>query len=623
MTFDKTRENIKADSLDDRTRKELFRKFVDHGGEVLDERQKKRALVIDRERQKELIRQEEEKRRRRREEWQSAQKENSSAGAGRPAIDESSDGSRSFFNRLRISFHSWIKGVGPFSGQLYSNKFIRSLDGEVRNAVSGLNVFFIEYTRGNPRHSKDIIAALDARNAIYYEVLEKSGNIYDMHDFVRFSEILRKYGNDPIPVTSVEKEVKLLFRKLYLLRNYSNSITTAIDLVGKFMSGVESAQAGEHTRRKRKAQNDLTLIFTKTFPQLYWAFLKIQDRFIELEDPLIEVLLEVRPEEYPGNRNLQENPDSSKAESQNPNGSIDSESDGEKRKSEENQQNEEQKNEEKIRALPKGIQIGLNIMKGLPPERLRRKYDIKNRYDLLPLSDKVFLTYLLFKEFDHEFSFVLTTNRLKLNQDFSSGVRKDYHQILNDIFQMSHDIYDQFEHYYKLIQEIATLKLTHPSQAAYIQHTKRITELENKRIAGARNVRNLVREMMEKTGENLEILIRDIKGAKKIVENPEDILTFDPSIEGQKKLNQHTLGHAIQYCYAFASGFRYRLTDQGDLYGGVLELEKDLFGNILIQEEEVATKASHKTDSAPPEKNEKPVDTDGTISDSLDELGFS
>ena len=50
--IDKTKKNLRVDQIDDGQRKALFNKFKDAGGKVLSEKEQKRALVIDREKQK-------------------------------------------------------------------------------------------------------------------------------------------------------------------------------------------------------------------------------------------------------------------------------------------------------------------------------------------------------------------------------------------------------------------------------------------------------------------------------------------------------------------------------------------------------------------------------------------
>ena len=50
--IDKTKKNVGISNLNDNTRKDLFNKFKEAGGEVVDERKKTKPLIIDRDKQR-------------------------------------------------------------------------------------------------------------------------------------------------------------------------------------------------------------------------------------------------------------------------------------------------------------------------------------------------------------------------------------------------------------------------------------------------------------------------------------------------------------------------------------------------------------------------------------------
>jgi predicted transcriptional regulator len=51
--IDKIKAKLRLNEIDEAQRKELFKKFTDAGGKVISEREKRRSLMIDREKQKE------------------------------------------------------------------------------------------------------------------------------------------------------------------------------------------------------------------------------------------------------------------------------------------------------------------------------------------------------------------------------------------------------------------------------------------------------------------------------------------------------------------------------------------------------------------------------------------
>jgi hypothetical protein len=287
-------------------------------------------------------------------------------------------------------------------------------------------------------------------------------------------------------------------------------------------------------------------------------------------------------------------------------------------------------------------------MRPLKAANLRKKVDPKNDYysDLAD-NDKAFLAFLLYKEFDREYTFVLTTNKIKLTADYSGGTKTDYRQMLNDIFQISHDVEDAFTSYTKAMDELKEHQSNKPTQAGYIQHSKRSTELENRRIQSARTLRNTIKDMMEKVAEALEVIIKDCRKEGKIVENPKEVVQFEEDIEGKRKLNGQSVLNVLQYTYAYARAFAFRLSDQGgDLYGGVLEMEEDIFGNPMGKkaQEQKANELSEEESPVTTEQEQSGPETDkqqnsdsssdkkdnhlskrlesGTTHEELDNLGF-
>ena len=50
--IDKTKQNIRVNDIDESQRKDLFNRFKDAGGKVISDRDSRRSLIIDREKQK-------------------------------------------------------------------------------------------------------------------------------------------------------------------------------------------------------------------------------------------------------------------------------------------------------------------------------------------------------------------------------------------------------------------------------------------------------------------------------------------------------------------------------------------------------------------------------------------
>ncbi len=590
MSIDKTRDNIRATELDEQTRKELFGKFVDAGGEVIRDREAKRkGLSIDRDKQRALISQQEQKRNQRRQEWDELQrKKGSPKSASRSKIQGTG-----FLDRMKINIFCWLKGACNFGGEYIQPKFAANIIGEFKNAISGLNLLYLELLQGNPKFTESLTRHLDQINPIFIELLEKAGEIYDKHEFNNIEETINRYGKNPIPLKQIGQDLTQIFRRIFILYFHSGQLVRAMESALRKMNELDPDRISIYNKRKKKAGQDIQIIYIKYFPALYWVFLRSKKRFIPLTREDLASALEIALDMFPGKRTVTENenpdeknqdpaqndksPENENKESSSNNEETD---DSAKNDQQEQQDQEDEKNKKiAIEKLPKAQQIGLEIMRKLSIKRLIDKYGTKEKHSTLQPRDKVFLSYLLFREFDEEYSFVLTTNKIKFNYDFSEGKKTDYKVELNDLFQMSHDVYDNFDNYVDLTKELAEHKSNKPSQATYIQHSKRATEIEGKIHAAARTTRNTIKDMMEKTAEKLEPLIKDCRSEQKFIGNGQDKLKFDINIEGKKKLNNQTVCNALQYTYVYCRAFAFRLSDNGgDLYGGVLELEnKDSF----------------------------------------------
>jgi hypothetical protein len=621
MSVDKTKDNIKVTKLEEKDRKELFDKFVKGGGKVIVDSEKKKIISIDKEKQRTFILKEDEKRKQRLDKSKDLEeiRKRTLESFKKSARTASPELRLSLFSRFRINFKCWLLGVSPLTGSLVTAKFLEFLDRDVSLAISNLNVIFFELFKSNPQNGAKIIKDLDVKNPLFIELIERMAAVYNKHELIKFSELARKYPDDIIPVKLIKEEIVSLFRKLWLLHNYAENLKRGIDMAYKLHMDLDKKSASLYSRSRKRAPQDIGLVFDKLFPKLYWLFLKIKGYDVPLKGEEMILALKVSESDYVGNRKADEplfslpdqraiikgelDPEAQEKSGGEEAHDEDSEpkdqqsvSTGEEAGAESNadkEVNSEDRAEELKKAkfierekvnweaLPKAVKIGLKLMEKLKMDKLRKFYDPSNKYPSLELNDKAFVTFLLFREFDSEFSFILTTSKMTLKADYSGKSRIDYNKVLNDIFLITDDILEKFENYNKNFTELVRHKEIQPSPSSYIIHTKRLTELETKRGSLARDLKNLVKEMMQKTAENLEVLIRDAMGPANIVGNANDKLFFDKNIEGKKKLHQQSIFNALQYTYAYALAFVYRLSDKGgDLHGLNMELERDIFQGL-------------------------------------------
>ncbi|MCB1180314.1 MAG: hypothetical protein KDK36_22230, partial [Leptospiraceae bacterium] len=211
-------------------------------------------------------------------------------------------------------------------------------------------------------------------------------------------------------------------------------------------------------------------------------------------------------------------------------------------------------------------------------EDLRIKHDPRNELSEMPDSDKALLAYLYFKEFDFEYSLVMTTKKILIQPTTSNGNKVDNKSKLLAIYELSRGCMDQFKIYIDIFKEYSKFKSNPGSN--YIEYSKKLTQMEQRRSQQSRTARASIREFIEKACESFEVLLNDIRGPKEIVGNIDTVLSFD-SVESKKRLNRKTVKDAIMESYCYTLALANRLSDNGgDLFGGIVELTHEQMNTI-------------------------------------------
>ncbi|MBE8436092.1 hypothetical protein IQA64_18365, partial [Leptospira borgpetersenii serovar Tarassovi] len=142
-------------------------------------------------------------------------------------------------------------------------------------------------------------------------------------------------------------------------------------------------------------------------------------------------------------------------------------------------------------SLSKELKYGLKLMRTLPLDQLRKKHDPRGEYEVIPSADKAFLTWLFFKEFDTEYSFVMTTKKIDIKPTIVNGAKVDYREKMIDHYETTRASIEQFRIYDQYYKELKN-HLKNPG-ANYIEASKKTTALETKRSQQSRNVRVTVK----------------------------------------------------------------------------------------------------------------------------------
>jgi len=567
--IDKTKQNIRVNEIDDNQRKNLFNKFKDAGGQVQSDRDAKRSLIIDREKQKQH--------QQRLDGHYSNKRIPSVQKVVSPKKSSSnlSSVSSSPFDRFRIRMRLRILGITGFNTVFFKKSFFQKFNDYYKPSLIETQMVFLALFKKDPKTGNRIIRSLDKISPVYYELIEKSGDLYEQYLIDNILESYLNFPDVPQSLSELRESIIALFRILFILKPYENSILNSfeksIDISISYNEGKKDKNI-----RKKDLKNSLFIIFNKLYPRLHTLFCHYQSILFTENDKSIENILSISQAEKPGNRVRFD--DNRPNQIENPvNEDLD--------------HDVEKPSEDLV--VDDAVKDGLKWMYKLDNKTLRSLYDKKGEFELLNDSDKVLLTYMLFLEFEKEYSFILTTNKIKYNVDFSSNVKIDYKTKLQDIFNQLNKCQDAFKSYYETYLEynkIFNQKPTDNNQ--YIAYSKRLDEITKKKNQTGSMSRMVIKSFMDNLASELNILIDDMNGNQRFISNPQDILEFIYEIEGDKKLKDKKVYEAIEIVFNYASALSYRIGSGGDLSG---KLEFDVNEKQMKSEEKTEENTNNKS----------------------------
>ncbi len=595
--IDKIKDRIGVSGLEEKDRKKLFDKFVDAGGKVIDEKERKRRLVIDREKQKAV--KDKIERKQKKTKTQTLRKK---APPKKTVVKVKKTKNESalsrFFTRFIIKLRLKFMKIAGFDGLFFNIKFLERFNNIYKPSLLEIQMIHFDIFKKNSAVGKKIIDRLDKMRPVFYEVAESISAIYDN---ITISQIVDHYKNFPdIPksVSELKQPLMDIFKKLYVLKPYENTILNSFEKALSIKASMIKDKAQSQPQQRKKIKNGLYNIFHKLYPRLYWLFCFYNDEIFETGDPEIEVLLGIKPEDKPGRRRLFKS---------NIAGSADTRS--EKISEAEEDQN---KDPDEDKEIPRHIKEGLKILYKLDLPQLRKEYDKSDSFKLLSIKDKILISYLLFHEFDKEYSWIFTTNKIKYKAEFGHRGKLDRRGKMQDLYDQMRKCFDSFKDYSDISSSFIKMSKDKPiSSSQYFQYSKRLSDLEKKRIQIAQKTRNTLKTYLDNVNSIMKELVDDLNGEKNFIENYDEILEFIPQIEGEKKLNGKRVIDALNIVYNYISAFIYRLDFGGDLSGSLEFKDEEFMKNPAIE-----TDHTEKTDN----EEELTGDEDRSILDELDDI---
>ncbi|TGL55040.1 hypothetical protein EHQ59_05380 [Leptospira kemamanensis] len=580
--FDNTKRAIGVGKLDDSQRKDMFNKFKSAGGEVIKEKTPAKEDDNKKSRPEPKVRQGSVSRGS--DEGRSGSRGGGSSSQGRSPSKEDANANKSqldskaqfekeissFSARFSIKLKCWLARVTPFGSSDLTPKFMHDFSIRAKQALIELQYSGNELL-ANQQYSPQLSKTLDRINPLLVELLAMGQRLYNGPELTDITEPIMTAPESPVAIERVRNQIYSLFKRMYILYPYQETLKKSFTQAYDELQKLEGKPSLIYANKKRKVLQEIDTLFDGFFDRLYLVVIRAENKNIPLISRYMETLLGITPEDKPGQRKSGENvPGGKQVETK-------------EERDAENAAKEEEKKEEEV-PLSKEQAYGLRLMQMYSIPKLRKKFDPKNEYINIPDADKALLSLFYFYEFDDEYSFVMTTKKIDIKPGSLNGVKVDYRQKMLDIYESTRTIIDQFRIYHDILRELEKHK-ANPG-VNYIEASKKLTGIEQKRTGQSRTVRLAIKEFSLKSRDALLVLIKDMKGKKEIVANMNDVLTLD-SMESRKRLNKKPVKQCIMEAYCYLLALHDRI-ETGDLFGGLVELTPEQMKSSFGVDMEVA-----------------------------------
>lgn len=525
---------IGAGRLSAADRRKIFDSFLNAGGEVVSERKKRNTAVLNRERAAAEKKKQAQKAVRNRD--ISGTQASSTVNSPAPAVKRS----LGFFQNLRIRFCLFWYNV--LSSGKFHPDFILALNHELKSSLYSFYMLYMEIFEKTRKRSENVSEKLNSQSPIYFKLIRMAGELYPefYSDTSSFEKNISQY--------KMRKYLTDLYRKLFLLypcRNILNEglsclYNTVLDMYGDVIP---------EELEKEKILKNIVFVFSVFYKKLHWLVCSYEKICFSPDQlPEMERLLEIIPEEKPENRKcetvfkIREDEEAAKEEAE-----------------ADQTEEKEQGRDEKMAAG------GLEIMNGLNIQELRKKYDTKNLFELVPEDDSVFISFILFSHFMKEFSCIFDAGKVRFDGIVYLG-SLIYPECLRDMYYETGKIDDSFADYADIADTYEKIKGEKPSAGdMYFAYSRRIQEILVRKERNSTFLRMTLRSFLERIMTVLIPLIDSMDCDGNDVLNQDEVLQ-DDSAGVSSSLKGKTVREAVITAAMYVSAFIKRLGPEGDLF---------------------------------------------------------
>lgn len=258
--------------LSENERKQLFHKFIDAGGKVVDEN-KRKGLTIDRNKQKELIKQ------------IKLKEQSKDSNLGLQALEDIQAGDYDlltkkvrFRDRITIYFKGLFNNVITLFGNRLNKKFFDFLKTKVFLNLKNFQAMVDYILSSDESTMSEIKNTLDKRSPYYYALLKKYAGLFNEEEFnsiLYFNNKTRFYNVKP---KHIEEPLKDIFKHMYVLHGYVYGSLTTLQIALAIIARKRNWSKSIYDRRINQIRYSLNLVFNQLYPKLHTIILIILEK---------------------------------------------------------------------------------------------------------------------------------------------------------------------------------------------------------------------------------------------------------------------------------------------------------------------------------------------------------
>ncbi|MFN3659702.1 MAG: hypothetical protein ACK4TN_00515 [Brevinematales bacterium] len=555
------RERLKMKDLSEGEKKALFKKFVEAGGEVIDldaeERRalKKVARTVVRERSKTEY------------EVSHADKIRGATMKKAEEVNPVSQWIELMASRITCA----LLGIIRWNGKQLKESFVNFLLYEFQNTLLQIKMIVASLLYQDKAITAEVRQMMmgDPSFPFGYELIYRLDNIH-RDEYFKF---LAEHKLDPESLFEAQDVLKALYRSLFVIQNYQTSLKVAI----------EKAITKEGEIRRLNPR-----ITDQNIKSLYMAVDFIYERVIDRLYPLMEYLyrlerqkkrvsfrefLEMKPEDVLGYYTDQWREEMKKVRQEEAKKASNSQAHGQSLFP-----SAEETANQVLQGLSEYIQKGVLFIEERIHwrEKLLEYESNRNPRAVYTVNDKIFLVETLLDLYESEFSFLFTSNKILYNYLLIDGKRIDVKQELLDLYYRMMPLRDRFNEYIRILKEIRGIEKE--SFLSVAEKSSRLNQLAIQRSQMSRQLRRDLRDMFEQYSSKWLFVLSRSESELPVIQNMNDIITFDKKLEGDRWANGKTIREAVEMAYSLSDTVHFLL--MGELGGTSLLIEKSLYLKI-------------------------------------------